>query len=137
MRKVKLLLLENPDQEWSEGIEVEFLVDDFPCKLSEEIFFENLRCLVRPNVRIFDANVAPTVHFVRHQYQEVGVDFRDDIFCLSLRENMRIFELKPGDTATIKQEDGMEVTIRAYSDFTMVQTHATGTKLETDMGGSD
>jgi hypothetical protein len=50
---------------------------------------------------------------------------------------MANFELKPGDTATIKQEDGMEITIRAYPDFTMVQAHTVGTKLETDMGGSD
>ncbi len=73
MRKIKLLLLDRPDQDWSEGTEVEFLVEDFLDVSSQEIFFHNLRLLVGPNVRIFDATAMATVHFIRHKYQEVGV----------------------------------------------------------------
>jgi len=74
MRKVKLLLLDRPDQDWSEGTEVEFLVEDFVDQQSQEIFFHNLRLLVGPNVQIFDATAVPVVHFIRHKHQEVGVD---------------------------------------------------------------
>ena len=73
MRKVKLLLLDTPDQDWSKGTEVEFLVDDLTPQ-EEEIFFHNLRLLVRPNVRIFDAHAQPVIHFLRSEYYEVGVD---------------------------------------------------------------
>jgi len=73
MRKVKLLLLDKPDQDWSEGTEVEFLVEDMTPH-EEEIFFHNLRSLVRPNVRVFNARAVGSVNFLRHKYQEVGVD---------------------------------------------------------------
>lgn len=73
MRKVKLLLLEKPDQDKSEGTWVEFLVEDLT-KHEEEMFFHNLRCLVRPNVRIFDAKAVGSINFLRHKYEEVGVD---------------------------------------------------------------
>ncbi len=50
---------------------------------------------------------------------------------------MANFELKPGDTATIKQEDELEITVRAYPGFIMVQSAAWGTKMEVDTGDSD
>ena len=74
MRKIKLLLLDRPDQDWSKGTEVEFLVEDFVDVQSQDVFFYNLRLLVGPNVKILDAPAMATVHFVRHKYQEVGVD---------------------------------------------------------------
>ena len=47
------------------------------------------------------------------------------------------YDLKPGDTATITQEDGEEIIVRAYPDFTMVQSPSWGTKMEVDTGDSD
>lgn len=77
MKKIKLLLLDNPDQHWSKGIEVEFLVEDFKIDQIEEqrIFFNNLLCLVKPNVRIFCTDIQEVMNYVQqHKYQEVKID---------------------------------------------------------------
>jgi hypothetical protein len=71
MKKIKLLLLENPDQDWSKGTEVEFLVEDFTDAIEEEVFFLNLRSLVRPNVQIFVADAFVTTNFVRYEYKQL------------------------------------------------------------------
>ncbi len=42
------------------------------------------------------------------------------------------YELSPGDTATVPQNDGETLTIRAYEDFTMVQAGSCGTALSID-----
>jgi len=42
------------------------------------------------------------------------------------------YELKPGDTATIAQENGETLTIRAYENFTMVQAMSHKTTLSID-----
>jgi len=42
------------------------------------------------------------------------------------------YELQPGDTATVAQEDGEVLTIRAYDHFTMIQAASVGTTLRTD-----
>jgi len=42
------------------------------------------------------------------------------------------YELKPGDTASVAQEDGETLTIRVYGQFTMVQAGSCGTMLSVD-----
>ncbi len=42
------------------------------------------------------------------------------------------YELQPGDTATVAQKDGETLTIRAYEDFTMIQSGSCGTSLSID-----
>jgi hypothetical protein len=74
MKKVKLLLLENPDQEWSKGTEVEFLVEDFEYQQEEDIFFDNLCSLVKPDVQIFGADAIVVTDFVQYEYEKVEVD---------------------------------------------------------------
>ena len=43
------------------------------------------------------------------------------------------YELKPGDIATIKQEDGETLSIRAYDNFALVKAECPGTRLQSDM----
>jgi len=42
------------------------------------------------------------------------------------------YKLQTGDTATVSQNDGETLTIRAYDEFTMVQAGSCGTMLSID-----
>ncbi len=43
------------------------------------------------------------------------------------------YELQPGDTATMKQEDGGTLSVRVYGHFALVKAERPGTMLQTDM----
>jgi len=74
MKQVKLLLLDTPDQDFSEGVEVQFIVEDFTDQIGEENFFYKLRQLVRPNVKIFSAVAQLAPCFIRYKFYEEGID---------------------------------------------------------------